>query len=417
MDIGSVEGLEDDAFINAVDKFRIEELAHGPKYLGLNGIVIFHVVAGSEAQRATLFEALGADVGSHDDDGVAEVDHVTPGVCKASVVENLQEQAEDVGVSLFDFVEEHDRIGFLPDFFSELATFFIADVSRRGTEQARDGVLFHVLAHVYADEGILVAEEELSEGLCQLCLADAGGTEEDERGRGTVGVFQARASAAYGPGDGGNCFALADNTLAQLGFHLKELLHFCFLKLGHGDTGPLADDVGDIFAGDGSVEGTFAFGFLPLGSHLFFIANQFVAFVLHLLAFFKFLLVSEGAKFFFVFLDFLFHIAQSLRFYVGLQASAGAGFVDNVDGFIGKEAFGDIAIAEVHGVFDGFIADEHAVVLFVARAQSTHDVQGLLAGGWVYHDGLKATFEGTIFLDVFAIFFEGSGTDTLDLAA
>jgi hypothetical protein len=48
-------------------------------------------------------------------------------------------------------------------------------------------VLLAVLAHVDADHGPLVVEEELGQRLGELGLADAGGTEEEERCRSAVG--------------------------------------------------------------------------------------------------------------------------------------------------------------------------------------------------------------------------------------
>jgi hypothetical protein len=48
----------------------------------------------------------------HDHDhGVLEVDRATLAVGEATVVEDLQEDVEDVGVGLLDLVEEHDAVG------------------------------------------------------------------------------------------------------------------------------------------------------------------------------------------------------------------------------------------------------------------------------------------------------------------
>jgi hypothetical protein len=60
-------------------------------------------------------------------------------------------------------------------------------------------VLLHVLGHVEVDQRVLVAEQELGEGLRELGLADARRAEEDERAGGTLRVLQARARAADRP--------------------------------------------------------------------------------------------------------------------------------------------------------------------------------------------------------------------------
>src|SRR3712207_7707829 len=61
-------------------------------------------------------------------------------------------------------------------FRSELATLVVADVARRRTDQAANGVPLHVLGHIQTDHGVLVAEEVLGEGAGELGLADRKST-------------------------------------------------------------------------------------------------------------------------------------------------------------------------------------------------------------------------------------------------
>ncbi len=44
------------------------------------------------------------------------------------------------------------------------------------------------------------------------------------------------------------------------------------------------------------------------------------------------------------------------------EAQRGAGFVDQIDGLVGQEAVGDVAVREHGGGDDGGILDAHAVV-------------------------------------------------------
>ena len=46
------------------------------------------------------------------------------------VVEDLQQDVEDVGVGLFDLVEEHHGVGLAAHGLGELAALLVADVSR-----------------------------------------------------------------------------------------------------------------------------------------------------------------------------------------------------------------------------------------------------------------------------------------------
>ena len=87
------------------------------------------------------------------------------------------------GWAFFDFVEQHHGERLATHLFGKFAAFFVADVSRRRTEQARRGVLFGEFRHVHADQRILIVEQEFGEGLGQLGLTDAGGPAEDKTNR------------------------------------------------------------------------------------------------------------------------------------------------------------------------------------------------------------------------------------------
>ena len=81
---------------------------------------------------------------------------------------------------LLNFVEEHDGVGTSPNLLSELAAFFIADVSGRSADQSRDSVLLHVFGHVEVDHRIRIAEHELAERLGKQRLSDAGGADKEK---------------------------------------------------------------------------------------------------------------------------------------------------------------------------------------------------------------------------------------------
>ncbi len=68
-----------------------------------------------------LLDHLAADVRGHHDDRVGEIDRVTLVVGQSAVVEHLQQDVEHVAMGLFDFVQQHDRIGPAADGFGEPA--------------------------------------------------------------------------------------------------------------------------------------------------------------------------------------------------------------------------------------------------------------------------------------------------------
>ncbi len=67
-------------------------------------------------------------------------------VGQAAVVQHLQQDVEDVGVGLLDLVEQDDLIGAAAHGLGQGAALVIADIARRGADQAADRVLLHVLA-------------------------------------------------------------------------------------------------------------------------------------------------------------------------------------------------------------------------------------------------------------------------------
>ena len=167
-------------------------------------------------------------------------------VGQAAVVENLQEDVEDVGVRLFDFVEEDHGVRAAAHRFGELAAFLEADVSRRRAEQTRDGVLLLILGHVDANERAFVVEEILRQCARELGLADAGRSEEDERADRPIRIGESRARAQHCFGDGVDGFVLPDDAPVQLVFEVEQLLLLAFEQLGDRNAGPARDHAGDV---------------------------------------------------------------------------------------------------------------------------------------------------------------------------
>src|SRR5690606_7172636 len=124
-------------------------------------------------------------------------------------------------------------------FLGKLSAFLVADVSGRRTEQTRDAVLLHVLAHVDADEGFLAAEEELGECFRELGLSNASRAEEDERAGRTCGIFQARTRAADRLADCADGFALRNDATGKLFLHADELEGLFLFKADERNAGPL----------------------------------------------------------------------------------------------------------------------------------------------------------------------------------
>ena len=241
--------VEYDDIVNAVQELGPEVLAQRIQQ-ALARIGVARVLAVHRESDGVLLHHAGADVGGHHDHGVLEADRAALAIGEAAIVENLQQHVEDVGMRLFDFVEEHHRIRPAAHLFGELAALFVADVSGRRADHAGDGVLLHVLGHVDADHGLVVVEQVLRQRAHQFGFADAGGAEEDEAADGPVGVAEAGAVAQDGVGDQAHGFVLADHAVFEALGHLHQLLDFAFHHAGDRDAGPLGDDAGDIVFAD-----------------------------------------------------------------------------------------------------------------------------------------------------------------------
>ena len=88
---------------------------------------------------------------------------------------------------------------------------------------------------------------------------------------------------------------------------------------------------------------------------------------------------------------------------VDLRADEGAGLVDEVDGLVGQETVGDVAVGEGGGGDDGPVLDLHAVKDLIPLLQATEDGNGVLHRGLVHHDGLEAPLQGGVLFNVLPV--------------
>ncbi len=337
------------------------------------------------------------------------------GVGQAAVLEDLQQRVEDVGMGLLDLVEQHDRVGTAADGLGELAALLVAHVTRRRPDETGNRVLLHVLGHVELDERVLVAEEELGEGLGRLGLTDPGWSEEDERAGGTLGVLQPGARPADRARHRGDRVVLADDAFVELVFHAKQLGRLFFGKRSHRDARPGRQDLGDLLLIDlgerltffGAPFGLFARALLHQG--LLFVAEA--RSLLEVLSFDRAFLVGTHRG------DLLFELAVVRRRAHPADAQARAGLVDQVDRLVGQVAVGDVAVCKVRRRDQAAVGDVHAVVCLVAVAQSFEDVDRVGDRRLGNLDRLEPALEGRVLLEVLAVLVERRRADRLQLAS
>ena len=383
--------------------------------MGLHLLVVHGAgLGGLEAGGHRLADVLGAEVGGHDDDGVLEVDHAALGVGEVTVLQDLQQGVEDVRVGLLDLVEQDHGEGPAAHLLGELATLVVADVAGRSAEEPRDRVLLGELGHVELDEGVLVVEQELRQGLGQLGLSDAGGAGEDEGATGALGVLQAGTGAADRLRQGLDGLVLTDDALVELGLHVKELGGLGLGQLDHRDAGGHGQDLGDERLVDlGDLVEVAGLPGLLLGGAL---VGQAALVVAQGGGALEVLVVDGRLLLPFDLGDLLVDLAQLGRSRHAADAQAGTGLVDQVDGLVRQEAVVDVAVGELGGGLDGLVGDDDAVEGLVAVAQASEDPDGLLDAGLVDGHRLEAALQGGVLLDL-AVLVQGGGPDGLELTA
>ena len=227
----------------------------------------------------------------------------------------LQQQGRDVGVRLFDFVEEHDAVRAPAHRFGELARLVVSGVSRRCAEQTRDRMRLGELGEIDAHERRFAAEERFGERLGKLGLSDAARPAEEKGAQRLARIVQTGARAPDGFGDRADRALLADHAPAQDAFEVEQTtgLHFGERRLRNA--GPARDDRRHVGAADQRR--------------------------------------LDGAL-----------ICQRYR---------SGGFVHEVDRLIRQEAIGDVARRELRRRFDRVVVDGDVMVSRVAIAQPAQD--------------------------------------------
>ena len=110
-------------------------------------------------------------------------------------------------------------------------------------------------------------------------------------------------------------------------------------------------------------------------------------------------------------------LVERLGLGIDLHAQPRRGLVHQVDGLVGQEAVGDVAVRERRRGDDRGIGDAHAVVQLVLLLEAAQDRDGVLDRRLGDEDRLEAPGERRVLLDVLAVFVERGGADAVQLAA
>ena len=189
---------------------------------------------------------------------------------------------------------------------------------------------------------------------------------------GPLRVLDAGAGAADRLRDGGDRDLLADDALVQLLLHADELLGLGLGQLEDGDAGPHRDDVGDLLLADDRAGALLAGA--PLLLELALLGGELALLVAEVGGLLELLGLDRGLLGAPRLVDLVLEIAVDGRLRHRLDPQPRGGLVDQVDGLVGQEALGDVAVGEIGGGGERLVADLHLVVLLVAVAQALEDL-------------------------------------------
>ena len=210
------ERREQHDLVDPVAEFRREATFQLAEHLALH---LFDAdVPRTESHRARqLPEVFRAEIGRHDDDGVAQIDALAAAIGEPALVERLQEEIEQARTGLLHFVEQDDREGVVLELIRQDSAALAADNAARHPDQLVHGdAAVLILGHVHANHLLLVAEQERRDRLGELGLPDAGRAEEQQHSVGAIeSVFQ-RPLVQHQPArDGPDRVLLADDALLE----------------------------------------------------------------------------------------------------------------------------------------------------------------------------------------------------------
>mmetsp|Transcript_60466 Transcript_60466/g.138701 ORF Transcript_60466/g.138701 Transcript_60466/m.138701 type:complete len:430 (+) Transcript_60466:657-1946(+) len=167
-------------------------------------------------------------------------------IAQMPFVHHLQQESGDLAVRLLELVEQQQRVGPPAHRLGQLAALLVAHVARRSAHEARDGVALREFGHVEPGDRLVRVEEEVRERLAQLGLADAGGPDEEEHAKRTLGRLQTGASHANRVGDDLQRLRLAHHLLAQLLLHAQQLALLPLKQPRRRDPRRTRDDLCDV---------------------------------------------------------------------------------------------------------------------------------------------------------------------------
>src|SRR5690625_110172 len=150
VDLLTTKWPEDNHIIHPVDELRSEMTSQHIHDVALQLLI----TGGSDP----LLNHAGAEVGRHHDNRIAEIYGTTLRIGQPAIIQHLQQDIEDIRMSLFHLVQQNHRIGLAAHGFREIAALLVADVTWWRPNQPSHRMLLHVFRHIDAHHGLFGVE-------------------------------------------------------------------------------------------------------------------------------------------------------------------------------------------------------------------------------------------------------------------
>ena len=360
----------------------------------------------------------------------------------------------------------------------QLTTFIVTNIARRRADQTGNSMLLHIFAHIDTDHITLVVKQNLSQRLRQLRLADTGRPQEDKGTDRPAGVFDSRTGTHNCLADSFNSVVLANDPLMQDILQMHQFFAFATAQPGYRNTGPGADDLGDIFLVNLFLQQYVVVGIFIMGLHFgqFFFQRRQTA-ILQFCQFIQIIAALSTFHFLFYGVDFFLYLAhtgdrslfsipafdqrlvflpqfgqfffdlrqtilrllillfpQSLSFDLQLQDTAltlvqlgrqridlrpqtGSRLVHQVDSLIRQETVINITVTQNSSSYQRRVFDPYTVMHFITLFQTTQDRNRILNTRLLDHYRLETPFQSAVFFDILTVFIQRRCADTAQLAA
>ncbi len=251
--------------------------------------------------------------------------------------------------------------------------------------------------------------------LGQLGLAHAGGAEEDEGADRALGIFQARARAAHRFGNRHDRFILPDDALVQFFFHVHQARRFFAGDLRDRDARPHRHHLGDVFRQQHAAHRSLRDSTARAGH------RSRSAVLLRARADRRRrrsgALPAPASRSRCAALSSPIGLLQALGLRRFVHAHARRTLVDQVDGLVGQEAIGDVALGQHRRRSHRFVGDAQLVMALVARAHALENFNRFFNRRLFHQDRLETALQRGIAFDVLAIFIQRRRADALQFAA